>query len=66
MQLAFLRRSASQDAIACPQINIGSSFPAVIKAALDDRAGSYFFSPYANDIDFLLSAPSLHDRTGHL
>lgn len=57
-QLAFLRKAAGAAAIPCPQIDLVNSFPAVIKAALGSRAGNSNFSPYDNDINFLLSAPS--------
>ncbi|BDA43113.1 Desiccation-related protein PCC13-62 [Coccomyxa sp. Obi] len=54
--LAFLRSAAGAAAVPCPQIDIVNSFPAVIKAALGSRAGNYNFSPYDNDVNFLLSA----------
>ena len=56
MQLAFLRRTAGAAAVPCPQINIGSSFDTIIQAALESRAGNSVFSPYDNDVNFLLSA----------
>ncbi|EIE26901.1 hypothetical protein COCSUDRAFT_59405 [Coccomyxa subellipsoidea C-169] len=54
--LAFLRKAAGAAAVPCPQIDIGGSFNAVIKAALGSRAGDNVFSPYTNDVNFLLSA----------
>ena len=56
-QLAFLRKAAGAAAVPCPQIDLVNSFTAVIKAALGSRAGNSNFSPYDNDINFLLSAP---------
>lgn len=58
MQLAFLRKAAGAAAVPCPQIDIGGSFNTVIKAALGGRAGDNVFSPYTNDVNFLLSEHS--------
>ncbi len=55
-QLAFLRTAAGAAAVPCPQIDLVNSFPTVVKAALGSRAGNFNFSPYDNDINFLLSA----------
>jgi hypothetical protein len=61
MQVAFLRSALGAAAIPCPQIDIGAAFSAVINAALGTKATSYKFSPYDNDLDFLLgeTPPSL-------
>nr|QOL01135.1 putative extracellular protein CSOL_059a [Pseudococcomyxa simplex] len=54
--VAFLRSALGAAAIPCPQIDIGAAFSAVINAALGTKATSYKFSPYDNDLDFLLGA----------
>ena len=43
-------------AVPCPTLNVGTSFPAVINAALGSAATSYTFSPYTDDTSFELGA----------
>ena len=56
MQVAFLRNALGKAAAPCPTLNVGSAFSAVINAALGSKATSHNFSPYTNDLDFLLGA----------
>jgi hypothetical protein len=55
-QVAFLRSALGANAVPCPTINVGSAFSAIVNAALGSKATSYNFSPYNNDLDFLLGA----------
>jgi hypothetical protein len=54
--VAFLRSALGANAVPCPTINVGSAFSAIVNAALGSKATSYNFSPYNNDLDFLLGA----------
>lgn len=53
-QVAFLRSALGAAAVPCPKLDIGAAFTAIINAALGTKATSYKFSPYNNDLDFLL------------
>lgn len=55
--MAFLRSALGAAAVPCPTLNVGSAFSAIINAALGSKATSYNFSPYTNDLDFLLGEP---------
>ena len=55
-QVAFLRSALGALAVPCPTLNVGTAFSAIINAALGSKATSYAFSPYDNDLDFLLGA----------
>ena len=54
MQVSFLRMALGAAAIPCPQIDVGSGFAAIVKAALGPANMNMTFSPYENDLDFLL------------
>lgn len=51
----LLRSALGSSAVAAPQLNVGSAFSEVLNAALGSPA-SPTFSPYTNDIFFLLAA----------
>lgn len=55
-QVAFLRAVLGPQAVPCPTLNVGTSFPTIINAALGSTATSYVFSPYTDDISFELGA----------
>ena len=59
-QVAFLRMALGAAAVPCPQIDVGSGFAAIVKAALGSANMNMTFSPYDNDLDFLLG--ELHHR----
>ena len=54
MQVAFLRTALGAAAVPCPQIDVGPGFAAIVKAALASANMNMTFSPYDNDLDFLL------------
>ena len=54
MQVAFLRMALGSAAVPCPQIDVGPAFGAIVKAALGPANMNMTFSPYDNDLDFLL------------
>ena len=54
MQVAFLRTALGAAAVPCPQIDVGPGFAAIVKAALGSANMDMMFSPYDNDLDFLL------------
>ena len=53
-QVAFLRTALGAAAVACPQIDVGPGFAAIVKAALASANMNMTFSPYDDDLDFLL------------
>ena len=53
-QVSFLRTALGAAAVACPQIDVGSGFAAIVKAALGPANMNMTISPYDNDLDFLL------------
>ena len=53
-QVAFLRMALGSAAVPCPQIDVGSAFGAIMKAALGPANMNMTFSAYDNDLDFLL------------
>ena len=55
-QVAFLRKALGAAAVPCPQIDVGAAFAAIVKAALGSANMNNMFSPYDNDLDFLLGA----------
>ncbi|CAL5226184.1 g9015 [Coccomyxa viridis] len=59
--VAFLRMALGSAAVPCPQIDVGPAFGAIVKAALGPANMNMTFSPYDNDLDFLLAAYTLED-----
>ena len=57
-QLTLLRTMLGPAAIPCPAMNIASSFATVVATSLGSAATSTF-SPYTNDLDFLVGARPL-------
>ena len=53
-QVAFLRTALGAAAVACPTIDVGPAFAAIVKAALGAANMDMTFSPYDNDLHFLL------------
>ena len=44
-------------AVPCPQMDVGPGFATIVKAALGSANMNTTFSPYNNDLDFLLGEP---------
>lgn len=53
-QVAFIRAALGSAAIPCPQIDIGPAFAAIVNSALGSKATNNVFTPFDNDLDFLL------------
>ena len=64
-QVNFLRGLLGPSAVPCPLMNIGSAFSDVANTALDTTLEPAF-SPYADDMNFLLGKPLSSVASFHL